>query len=369
MLVGGWSRPQPPLKGELLTSCLARNAQAHGTTPYRLLALFWQRDPVWERDFDRDPGALRRCGISHGRRDWLTDFAECLKTDRRVVEAATLLGWRAVLGGEGRPLGDTPLVLSAGVHHRTRTLHALQHCPACLADGTPFFRKEWRLGFVVACERHRAWLMDACPHCDAPVVPHRSMTPLITDCHECGRSVMDAPRMPLEREPPPEEMQARLLRLLGGDADATEPWRDQAGFDVLRALLAVSAAVSVRVRLRETFGLSAMERSHDRMRFEQSRLSIRAPWLETMAAWTRAWPQSFHQGAEAAGLTRRSFARTRQAKPLADQVARLPPGTKRDRTWTPVLEEPVLKRLRRTDRQAYRSLRATRILDAVGERQ
>lgn len=60
MLVGRWSRRLPPLPGELLSSCLARNAAAHGTTPYRFLALFWHGDPAWERDFDRDPASLLR---------------------------------------------------------------------------------------------------------------------------------------------------------------------------------------------------------------------------------------------------------------------------------------------------------------------
>ena len=60
MLIEGWTRRLPPLPGELLTSCLARNAAAHGTSPYRFLALFWQGDPVWERDFDRAPDCLLR---------------------------------------------------------------------------------------------------------------------------------------------------------------------------------------------------------------------------------------------------------------------------------------------------------------------
>ena len=369
MLIGGWSRPQPPLKGELLTSCLARNAQAHGTTPYRLLALFWQRDPVWERDFDRDPAALRRAGPGPGRKDWLADLAVCLATDHETVEAATLASWRSVLGGRSLSLGDTPLVLSAGVHHRARIRHGLQHCPACLAEGTPFFRKAWRLGLVVTCERHGAWLMDACPSCDAPVVPHRSMTPHLTDCHACGRSITSqvSGRSSPEARQTTSELQGQMLRLLAGEgAGLPRPWQERTGFDVLRTLLAVSGAKPVLARLREAFGLSEMEAPAARVRFEHARLSARVPWLETTAAWTRAWPRSFQDGAEAAGLTRRSFARRRLPTVLAEQVALLPPGVERDRTWEPVLEEPVLKRLRRNDPAAYKQLRAKRILDAFG---
>lgn len=369
MLVGGWSRPQPPLKGELLTSCLARNAQAHGTTPYRLLALFWQRDPVWERDFDRDPAALRRAGPILGEKDWLADLAECLATDQAKVEAATLASWRSVLAGRNLSLGDTPLVLSAGVHHRARIRHGLQHCPACLAEKTPFFRKAWRLGFVVTCERHGAWLRDACPSCDAPVVPHRSMTPSLTDCHACGRSIMSqvGGLLPPAARLTTSELQGQMLRLLAGEgAGLPQPWQDRTGFDVLRTLLAVSGAMPVLARLRKAFELGELETAAARMRFEHARLSARVPWLETIAAWTRAWPSSFLDGAEAAGLTQRSFVRRRLPEVLGKQVTLLPPGEERDRTWVPVLEEPVLTRLRRNDPAAYRLLRAERILNAIG---
>lgn len=47
--------------------------------------------------------------------------------------------------------------------------HGQQFCPSCLQEGTPYFRRSWRLAFAVICERHREFLHDCCPACGAAV--------------------------------------------------------------------------------------------------------------------------------------------------------------------------------------------------------
>jgi hypothetical protein len=367
----GWPMRLVPLPGELLSSCLARNAYAHGSTPYRFLNLFWEHDPVWNRDFDRAPAELsRRCqdGVTPV---WPADIAAQLGATREVVADASLDAWRARLSGRRRQGGDTPLVLSAGVHHRTRTRHALQFCPDCIDDGTPYFRKEWRLGFVVACPRHGRALADACGHCDAPVAPHRSFTGRLIDCHSCGRAIGGAARAAPRAEVSEgalalqEGLLATLRDEMGGVAG---PWADREVFDVVRCLLAASASADVSGRLRSAMALDARSASSGaaRMRFEQCRLAVRSPWLTLIAAWIADWPDSFRVGAEAAGLTQRSFLRRSLPRSLRGEIDRLPAGIARDRTWKPVLDEPVLRRLRRTDPDAYRSTRAGRILAHCG---
>jgi hypothetical protein len=331
VLVEGWSRRLPPLPGELLTSCLARNALAHGTTPYRFLALFWHGDPVWERDFDRDPASLLRLSRRPSAPDWLADVAAHLGVARDIVEDATLMDMRVRLGGRGlTELGDTPLMQSAGVHHRTRKRHALQFCPECLAEATAYFRKVWRLGFVVSCARHGTRLLDGCPHCDAPVVPHRTMTMRMTDCHDCGRSILGR-KGAGKGDGVPESvlaLQVSLCEVLSGDGRGPPgPWPGLEAFEVTRALLAVLASAPVYARLRRSLGLAMLPAHRSgRIRFEQARLTDRVPHLDRVAGWMVDWPAAFRRGAEAAGLSRRTFARNHLSPALAVEVAQLPDG-------------------------------------------
>ena len=103
-----------------------------------------------------------------------------------------------------------------------------------------------------------------------------------------------------------------------------------------------------------------------RRRFEQSRSEARSIWIETIASWLDNWPDAFRAGATAAGLTRRSFLRVRVPELLAREVELLPEGIMRPRTYVPLLDDPVLRRLRRLDPGQYRMLRARRILARLG---
>lgn len=367
-------RRLPPLPGELLSSCLARNAFAHGLPPYRFFNLIWDHDPVWDRDFDREPDELTRAGKPRRGQGWFDDVAGHLGIPRDDVRAATLSDWRHTLtGGQPSRFGDTPLILSAGVHHRTRSCHGLQYCPACLQEGIPFFRKIWRLAFVVECPTHHVRLRDACPHCDAPVIPHRSMTMRLTDCHACARSLMTG-KGRIEQSAPdiPSEvatLQAGLLAMLdGGTAHLGEHRQREATFQTLRTLIAASAPPIIRARLDAGLAVLATPASDSRMRFEHLRIDQRVAWLATIAAWTEDWPHRFRSGAHSAGLTRRSFRRCLQPDALAAEIRRLPPGQTRDRSWKPVIEGDDMKLLRRSDATIYREVRAKRIVAYVRER-
>ncbi len=371
MIIGGWAFRLAPLPGELLSSCLARNAHAHGLSPYRFLALFKRGDPAWDRDFDRDPAALGRAGPAAAGTDWLSDLAILMGLPRADLARATLTAERAVLGGPRLPArGDTPLLLSVGVHHRTRTRHALQFCPDCLGEGVPHFRKEWRLAFVVACPGHGRALADACGACGATVVPHRSPTGRLVGCHACGREIgygESASGGPVVSAGTMAFQVALLATLRDGAGGVVGPWVGREVFDVVRCLIAASAPAPVHARLRTALALGGVPAcDNGRQRFEQCRLAVRTPWLKLIAAWMADWPGPFRIAADAAGLTRRSFARLHVPPSLAGEVARLPAGLRRDRTWEPILEEPVLRRLRRTDPAAYRAVRADRILAHCG---
>lgn len=366
-----WTFRLPPLPGELLTSCLARNALAHGTSPTRFLSLLWQREQPWSVDFDRDLAGLVPRDRGRGGRDWPDLLAEAMGLPRDAVLAATLDAYRVRLAGRApNARGATPLLLSAGLAARKRRHHALQFCPDCLGEGVPHFRREWRLAFAVACARHGRPLQDACPWCDAVLAPHRIMTSRLTDCHDCGRPLAGraVTRTPVAIPATVAALQDALMgHLTGGGRTPVGPWTDRAALDGVRCLVGIAANRRLHPALREGLGLPAASLPTGvRLYIELLRADARVALLETAAVWLEDWPTGFRAGAGAAGLTRRTFARMRVPGALAAEVARLPHGGRRDNAWRPVLEEPVLKRLRRKDPARYRAVRAERIIEAVG---
>ncbi|EAQ65258.1 hypothetical protein MED121_18495 [Marinomonas sp. MED121] len=61
-------------------------------------------------------------------------------------------------------------ILPLGIYHRTRKNKGVVYCPQCFAE-TPvkYYKRIWRLSFVVMCEKHLCLLRDCCPHCERPI--------------------------------------------------------------------------------------------------------------------------------------------------------------------------------------------------------
>lgn len=337
-----------PYPDEILSSFLVRAAIRHGQLPYGFGSFWWPSRPVWNRDLDRGEDDA-----------WLRQIAAQAGLDLERVRATTLDEPRRRFRVRS---GDTPLILSAGIFHRTRTAHAHQYCPRCLREAE-YVRRLWRYSFVVACPRCETALRDACPSCGAPVVPHRSHR--IGACHACGRSLTastrgdDAPARGLVLP-----LQATLLARLDRVPGATlGPWDDDAMFTGVRSLITVARHPNVLPALRSALGLDPSTVATGR--FERMRAADRAVILETVAHWLGDWPNHFFVAAGQAGLTQRTFRRVAQPGDLAVQILHLPEGLARDRTFVPVLQDKTIKRLRRNDRPGYRRLRATRLIDAT----
>lgn len=335
---------------EILSSYLTRAAFRHRLSPTVFAAQWWPDRPVWNRDLDRgeDPA-------------WLADVAAHAGLTPDRVQAMTLDAPRRRFG---RGSGDTPLILSAGVYHRTRVRHAVQLCPRCFGHGEPYLRRAWRYSFVLACPTCATPLLDACPHCGEAIVPHRSFRWRVDACHACG---LDLGRGNRHGETVPaaaHDLQIRLLAALANDPGTTVgPWMGDAAFSGVRSLVTVTRHPDVLPTLRAALGLDTA--TIPKIRFEQMRAADRTVILETVAHWIGNWPQSFFVAAGRAGLTQRTFRKVAQPGDLSPQILRLPEGFARDRTFVPVLQDKTLKRLRRKNRPSYRALRAARLLDAT----
>ncbi|MBK9493910.1 MAG: TniQ family protein [Xanthomonadales bacterium] len=353
MIGGTWPYRVPLYEDELLSSFLVRNAYAHGTTPYCFLNLYWPGKHIWNRDIDRT--------VDH---DWLDALAILAGIPAAQLEASTLLPLRAILGSTLRN-GDTPLLLSASVFHRTRRRHSLQFCPICLVEGRRWFRRIWRLGFVFVCPEHGNALLDACPKCGSPVVPHRSLGLDPSRCHQCGTFLGNEARETL-LQTGVLEWQNLLLGALSSPPRLAGPFVQSEAFAVVRSLLSVLTPRPVHTAIREAVHLPLVALPADRLQFEHARIRERALLMETLAAWVADWPVTFRRGAHAARLTQRAFRRLTQPATLRSEVEQLPLGIARDRAYVPKVLDNQLRRLARKDRSAYRALRARRLQELVG---
>ena len=232
-------------------------------------------------------------------------------------------------------------MLAAGIFHRSRTRHGLQYYPDCLRTGPPHYRRAWRLGFVVCCALHDRLLDDACPHCGAPVVPHRASIGGMGICHACKGDLRDAGearRSPgIHRAALQSSPLARLEGAAAGSASGmaagmgtgsmgtgsmgTEhsAWmQGPKAFAILRSLVAVTTAADFFRHLQDMLGCQNERPGGDALVFEHARTGVRLAWMEMLARWTTDWPVCFVACARDAGITRRSFARHRLPAGLAE---------------------------------------------------
>ncbi len=184
MLSGAYFPIHPkPRPDELLSSWIIRTALGHGQTPYVFGQTVWPGRQLWNRDIDNfAPRAV------------VDLMAARTGTPRHQAEATTLAAHEGELVEHHFPWGRTKWVLRAGVFHRTRRGFGLQFCPGCLSEGVAYFRREWRLAWSTCCPEHGTLLLDRCPDCLAPIVPHRADP--MTSCFFCGtnfRQVGSAP--------------------------------------------------------------------------------------------------------------------------------------------------------------------------------
>jgi hypothetical protein len=357
MIQGRWIFRLQPQQGELFSSLLTRNAHAHASEAYRFTNLFWPGRAIWNRDVDR-------CGDKM----WFSEVAGLLGMPSEQIAAMSLERYRLALDPDGSvQRGDLQLLLSAGVFHRVRRRHAVQYCPACLAeDRQPYFRRMWRLGFLTLCPKHGASLLDACTFCDAPIMPHRTLPGRLTLCQDCGTSLITATPPDMRAVSPSLlAMQHSLLTILntGACPDPLGPWCDATAFQGVRTLIAVAAMPCVSNSFRASLALPhEQDFSGSDIQFEHARLIQRNALLETCVVMLADWPRSFRDVAGACGLTKRTFARARLPSELADEVRRLPDGLRRPRVWTSIINSPEQIRLRRVDPDAWRAVRALNLL-------
>ncbi len=175
-----WPVHLKPQADELLSSWLTRLALAHGQTVVAFTLRVWPGRILEARDVDlwNDPGIFEMLSTK-------------TSTPLARVFAATLASYEGWLFDKPRQC-HLPWALPRYLNIHPHRPSGLQFCPWCLAsDKEPYFRRQWRLAFMVLCPRHRTLLLERCQRCGMAVCYERQTAKepatqwTLTQCYKC----------------------------------------------------------------------------------------------------------------------------------------------------------------------------------------
>jgi hypothetical protein len=280
----------PPIKpDETLSSILIQLAHNHVSTVGELTALVWPGHSFWNRDLDTTASD-----------ELIREISTSTSLPEQQVREATVASLVKAMGFEVRRNGVQPGILPVGMYHRIRRGFGQQYCPNCLGKAPRYLRKTWRVSTIVACVEHQILLRDCCPHCGAPFVPHREMSLLTGQCHQCGRSLCDTAGescigdrlASLQRE-----IHERLVRPADrADASLEASSLEQEAHGFHYSTLPTPDFMDGLIRLCRiaTSASEGGKRSRRwRRDWERERVQARTAIVATIAGWLAEWPDRF----------------------------------------------------------------------------
>ena len=290
----------PPLPGEATASWIIRLAEAHGHNARSLSSFLCGRSLHHNPDFSGTNGdrlvavlgEATRLGANYIR-------SECT--------LAGLEGRLFVRAGHSTKL---PWVLPQGSYQAWRP--AMQFCPWCLDDASPYFRRNWRLSLFSVCTEHFLHLRHACPACGVPIdlsrIEMRYGRGIQPFCWQCG---FDLRRPPVRcaDDVDADMAQEHFTALMFGEAGSGWPTGTSPSeyFSVLAELCTrLSVRGSHLYRWRENAAKAAgtvlPELDHrGAAAFDAlADPDLRRPFVRTAAWLLEEWPTRFLEQARAA---------------------------------------------------------------------
>lgn len=269
-----------PQTDQTISSFLLLLARNQSSTPHELCALVWPEHQFWPRDIDRTANDALIAAV-----------ARLTTVSAARLRAMTLRGLVEAMGRTPTSAGIQQGILPVGVYHRMRHLHGQQFCPDCLNLNPPYLRRTWRLEFVSACPVHQRRLLDACPACDAPLIPHRQNSLLDRRCYKCNGALVGT--NPVEASARAMELQRVMLQLIGeGTADELATWatswttqaQSSELFDGVRRLCRL---------LKYCADGGDLHPRRPGLKWDFLRVNQREAVLASVSTWVSEWPNPF----------------------------------------------------------------------------
>lgn len=295
-----WPVHLKPNDGELLSSWLVRLSIAHGLKPSNFFSAIWS-PKIWSQcDIDR---IINRA--------FLEFIAERTGTSLNKVLATSLTEYQGRLFEIQSSAGTTPWLMPYDDGRTRKAIYfGLQYCPFCLLeDKAPYFRRHWRLAFVVFCVKHNVMLLDRCAKCFGTINFYLNTQneykrgDSLTVCHQCKSDLREATsKITYIHDTDILNFQKNLLESAEHDW-AEIPYIEQLYslmfFDGLRnlAYALVGRHPSTRDLLRralEYYGIQAMTpQLPRRATFEALGLNIRRAVILVIQKLLDYWPNEF----------------------------------------------------------------------------
>ena len=153
-----------PKADELFSSWLIRLAHSHTLSIESFCtSLFGREANIWNRDIDKNAP------------DWIIEIlVKATGTEEKKIRRTLLKSYENCIFEHLNTNGSNKWIIPLGIYHRKRKKLGLVVCTECLKeDIEPYYRKKWRLSFLTTCTKHSIYLIDCCPQCLKPIIPHR----------------------------------------------------------------------------------------------------------------------------------------------------------------------------------------------------
>ena len=315
-----WPVHLKPKAGELLSSWLARLSIAHGLNLSSFFPEAFEGLKLWQT---RQQFSLDVDNIAE--EDMLQPLRDKTGTPMESIVATTLSAFEGTIFITRRARPNKTWILPVGTNPMNSAYRSLQYCPACLAeDKEPYFRRNWRLAFIVICPEHRIPLLDKCMSCGTVVSLNKVFNNKdlslfafsITSCHKCkedlGRKA-DHRKPVLTDDSDELKFQKYLVSVIGnGWAEISLNERVYAAlfFEVLHRITEIFSigprAGEIRRNAIQHFGIDNFDIRHRTgkgQRIESFDVNARRGLLNLSERLLRNWPHEFINFCRLSSLT------------------------------------------------------------------